>query len=553
MPRRGHFGIFGGFLAPRPVAPRRDLREIENLYRAYGRSQPMPTIISEKYQEVVRVKRVTRISLVSKKTGKEEAVITGRDPLEEYLKHYYNMGLDLIAKEPEIQGGSMPKIKDIRFKIEFKRQPRPPFSKWEQVILADMDTGKYPEIIWNKEYWNISGKLKHYTHVDQTGTKVRFVKSAKDGEALRWTLMKPGRYLEKFYKDILTQKQRKYWEEHFNFSHEIPDCHITTDPHVIGMVYAKGPSSCMVTGAPFNTHLHPGACYGSSDLALAYIMKKGNKEVSARTVVNTKKKLYGRPYGDANRLDLALQALGYTSSHDGDSYNKCLIGAKIAKIPNLYNHQFLMPFIDASQYAINEIPGNEKELMIVPAEKGRVPERFKAKGGQVMAGRCQGGLQHWLPYSCEFCKEAFATNPRTARFIGADKNPKFYCGPCYKKNVKYITHCENCENTVAFQPGDPRGHAKSILISAEAGGKRTCGPFCDYCYRNYTFTCDGCYLPYSTKKANGRFDVGVTKKANSNNNGLLHFCRTCYDIRVEGVGEENRPKREEFPNLRFEV
>lgn len=125
--------------------------------------------------------------------------------------------------------------------------------------------------------------------------------------------MKPGRYLARFHKH-LNKVQVEYYSKWWMDGQRPP---IITDGTVRFMMteeemidaYARGPESCMEgKKAP--------RVYAGGDFAIA-ILEASSGDVSARVLVNTKTKVFGRIYpedGDLDKqMEQALRALDYTS------------------------------------------------------------------------------------------------------------------------------------------------------------------------------------------------------------------------------------------------
>ncbi len=440
--------------------------------------------------------------------------------------------------------------KKPKFKINrqdyLKMQKTP--ENWELKAIVKFGKGELEVVAWNCELWNKSGPLKHYVHVDDTGTKVRFFKSHKDGANNLYTLMKPGRYLQKFYKDILTDSQKKYWERRFNFVHELPELHLTTNQHEIANVYNKGPGSCMASGHVFNTHVHPASVYGSDTLALAYL-KKGTRIVS-RCLVNTEKKMYTRAYGDEARIQKALMKAGFKPS--GGNYDEVLIGAKIRKIKNLYTHHFIVPYIDGTDFGLNEIEGNEDYLLIVQAKDCVVPAKYPR--GRAMEGRAgQGGLQHYLPYFCALCQEPFRDHAYDFRpnTLGAVKGN--ICNPCRTKVNKtgLLVTCKYCGwYIIGENKDDIFIQGGTIAVSEELRKKRLggnvirefVGPYCVSCLDEYTINCYKCDIVFSKTTGEGVYKYDIKGKQEK-------FCYTCYMEGQDKVDEKPTLKKKDYPQL----
>lgn len=88
---------------------------------------------------------------------------------------------------------------------------------------------------------------------------------------------------------------------------------------------------------------HPTKMY-ERDISMAYITENGKPEgrVIARCLVVQKKKIFTRGYGDANRLNMALQGMGYTGSHD---FFGIEVGLAVSRLPGT-PFGFVSPYFD---------------------------------------------------------------------------------------------------------------------------------------------------------------------------------------------------------------
>jgi len=417
----------------------------------------------------------------------------------------------------------------IKFTLNIKpHKIDPPLkASWERALIAKFDDAEIKFVPWFHKNWNIAGKLKHYPHVDKTGTKIRYHKSPKDGKAQLYTLIKPGRYLKKYYNDILSPAQLTYWEKRFLYDNEIPVCSITNDPFTIQRVYANGPRSCMNNETKFNSHVHPASAYGSKDLAIAYLEKLSiPNNFSARAVVNTERKIYGRLYGDEMRLAKALEGLGYAPSkvsgpYGSSTYNGALIGAHLLKIKNDYTHHWLVPYIDAVEFGINEIEGDDKYLQIVDKRDATVPPDVRARGGQPMAERGSNCLHHYFKKYCEECQLGFNALYKQSIRTGPNQVPIDVCSECTAKNKDRIQNCQYCnrpiigenardilikKNTIAISES-PKMEEDLIHKTTILSIHSTIGPFCTPCLKSRTFRCWKCDLTFSKAHGEGSYRV----------------------------------------------
>ncbi|MGO7308729.1 hypothetical protein ACCS91_33280, partial [Rhizobium ruizarguesonis] len=126
------------------------------------------------------------------------------------------------------------------------------------------------------------------------------------------TPIKPGRFLQKFFGDILTQEQIHEHALEWAGRFEHPDVTITQDADEIETVYrARHLGSCMhFPNGGWEGSCHPARVYAGPDLGIAYL---GSSEYpDARVLVWPARLLFfDKFYGDDRRLRSALVTMGY--------------------------------------------------------------------------------------------------------------------------------------------------------------------------------------------------------------------------------------------------
>lgn len=151
----------------------------------------------------------------------------------------------------------------------------------------------------------------HFAHLSvDTPGMVAYTPDAEHGYADRQVRMKPGKYLTRFYGDVLTTAQIA---EYVARCHVAAVYHVTRDTDEIETLYLGGPSSCMSHGiGDYCTEEHPTRAYGDSpDLALAYYGDLNS--ASQRAVIWPDQKTYTRIYG-TGPLKVLLEKDGYRQS-----------------------------------------------------------------------------------------------------------------------------------------------------------------------------------------------------------------------------------------------
>ena len=179
---------------------------------------------------------------------------------------------------------------------------------------------------------------RHWVHVSVHPDKpdmIAYTRSLKDGMRDRQVRVKLGRYLAQHFGDKLSdQKIAQLVARHNELHGEKLRWHIAMTPKRIETVYRRGPSSCMGHGRRSYDYrldedhdIHPACVYGAGDLGVAFLWRQGR--ITARALVWPERKVFGRIYGDEERLRRALDEAGYQSeyqhrrkitSEGGDSY-----------------------------------------------------------------------------------------------------------------------------------------------------------------------------------------------------------------------------------------
>jgi len=161
---------------------------------------------------------------------------------------------------------------------------------------------------------------RHFVHVSVHPDKpdmIAYTRSLKDGMRDRQVRVKLGRYLVQQFGDKLSdQKIAQLVAKHNEYQCEKLRWHIAMTPKRIETVYRKGPNSCMSKPRSYydprinDFHdAHPTCIYGAGDLGVAFLWRGGR--ITARALVWPERKIYGRVYGDEERLLRALHDAGY--------------------------------------------------------------------------------------------------------------------------------------------------------------------------------------------------------------------------------------------------
>lgn len=301
---------------------------------------------------------------------------------------------------------------------------------------------QYAPCPWADQHW--SGTLEdHYAHIStERSGMIAYTPDEQYGHEDRQLRSKAGTYLKKFVPDLDDNTIRDYVNRvKILIGTEIK---IATAADEIIDVYRFGPSSCMDHRSFPERSGHPCAAYGDSDLAVAYLGSIGDEDqhVSARAVIDPKRKQYVRTYGDTI-LGLLLDREGYERVPDFAD------GIRLRAIP--YQHGILGPYFDSDSrsfrlsgpYLIKDrLRG---DVSLTSTEGWAVdPERRCDHCGEAYEDSDS-------PY-CPDCEEQRACCAVCDETIWLDENPSYYEGighTCGSSECeRFLIRCEadDCEN-----------------------------------------------------------------------------------------------------------
>lgn len=291
--------------------------------------------------------------------------------------------------------------------------------EWGEIEQRKFSTGEYKFPCWvNERFWTDNSDIhrRHYAHVSvEDPTMLAFTESEEKGAAGRQTRMKPGRYLKKYFGEILSEKQLTAYSEWYAKGLR-PKIEIDAELKFaktrkqIVDVYDRGPHSCM-------SEKYCVEVYAAGDLAVAYLegpdpQDKGSNWIMARALCWPAKKAFGRVYpntdnwrvdgfdsaehSEAARTKLfdALKAEGWT--HIGEDA-RIFDGARIKVIRDEENGAgyYVMPYLDN---ALGVVLKGEHFVMTYDRPLG--DERYRYTRPESTSGTCY--IEHgWT--KCQSC------------------------------------------------------------------------------------------------------------------------------------------------------
>ena len=362
--------------------------------------------------------------------------------------------------------------------------------KWRSREKNKFDSGKYEPLPWSNQPWWFDSRASeihklHYAHPSKKEPgMIAYTASPEQGMDNKRTRIKPGRYLEQHFKDILTiyGVNIKRLTEDFSRIYEPRTVLFAKTDEEVVWLYENGPPSCMGSTKyrtdrgygwpgpgqwPLNTH----ACtaYLAGDLQVAYLTEDDTPRgrIVARGVVWPEKKTHSRLYGDEVRLKNSLHALGYKHASP--------IGAKIKRVevPDS-NGMFLMPYIDAGDRSgTGSMAVKDKKTHFIVCAP--VPGSYPANSTNGITGRpynrdMQQSDHHHV--NCQRCERHTDEAGGLSRCYrsGAPGDYRMWCDDCMDDHGFYCASTDRYyDPTVVEQVTMPNGDIWSAPAFAQYG------------------------------------------------------------------------------------
>ena len=292
--------------------------------------------------------------------------------------------------------------------------------RWKTREAMKFDNGVYTHVPWHgTSWWDACRDVHkhHFAHVSRSEPgMMAYTESPEKGMDNKQTQIKPGRYLEKYFGEVLRIYgiSIKHVVAEFDKMYKPRPVHFAKTEDEIQWVYEHGPRSCMSTkayrreqGWGFPTpgewpkDIHACRLYAAGDLQVAYLTQSGKPtgRVEARALVWPEKKTHSRCYGQDAALRNQLALLGYKPDPP--------IGAKIQRIPIQVHGQnlFICPYIDIGQRAgagATAVKDMKTHLQIVIAEPGSYAANSTSGLCGSMYGRDMTPMRHYVTH-CQCC------------------------------------------------------------------------------------------------------------------------------------------------------
>lgn len=385
---------------------------------------------------------------------------------------------------------------------------------WRSRETARFASGEYRELPWTGEDWWVSSDAARdlFAHVSVKDlSKVAYTPDERFGREDRQLQTKPGRFLNKYFGDVLTPNEITHWAGIFAGENEESTVRFARTPDEIEMLYTfsggdSGVSACMSRAAEhYSGPCHPTRIYGADELAIAYL---GTVEhCTARVLTRNEPKIYGRAYGDTARLTAGLRRLGYSPDSGGD-----FDGAKLLRIE--YGGGFVGPYLDNCYgvedhgdyltmahhggYSAQNTDGTIAAGPVCDRCGDRADEDYSTTVGDAVwcedcfsnhgffcanchdVGDCEDSITVGDEQYCEYCADQISfvcdeCGERTEKENGHDVDGDDWCEACWEEKARYCEHCEkyydvHCTNFETVDGDD----------------------WCEYCVDSDAVQCSGC-------------------------------------------------------------
>ena len=321
---------------------------------------------------------------------------------------------------------------------------------------------------WRRDCWQIWPH--HYVHVSEKDrTLLAYTQDADKGRRNIQTPIKPGKYLTKYFSEILTPKQIAFyaaWQATGmagSRGYDKAPLMFARTADEIEAVYVAGPDSCMSgSRGDYSGSCHPVRVYAADDLAIAYLHgtvanDPDNMRPIARALVWPDKKVFGRVYPTdhcwqtdkfaniedskacASELFNRLMAEGYQQDTEHRAFN----GARLRRI-ECDNGAVVMPYLDWD-YCFDD------------ADHGFVMSNRGDYAANGTEGVAQVEPNH--TWTCEHCENGMTDDEEqncvySGYRNGRARNSMAWCNHCTENHAFYChgtqdTYSDDVESTTA--------------------------------------------------------------------------------------------------------
>lgn len=325
---------------------------------------------------------------------------------------------------------------------------------WQERERGRFADGSYLPLPWVDLPWFTRPETAlHFAHIStEDGAKIAYTDDAVKGQSDRQTRIKPGKYLARFYADVLSTEEIARLSAEYSKAYETNELRFASTADDWERVYTDGPSSCMSYAAHrYSSPSHPVRVYAGPDLQLAYLEREGR--ITARAIVWPSKNLFSRIYGDETRLADLLDDAGYKKGS--------LRGARLIRKET--DNGFVMPYVDYISSA-----SDDGEFIVLD------------DGGDITTDNTNG-----LSEEGERCSNCEC---HVSRDDGRCTDDGFYCDDCYSEAYSY---CEYYEEDY------PSDGFREVRVRRGSSGRWVTQHWSESAFDNHGFTCDNNGNDYS--------------------------------------------------------
>ncbi|MDF2996856.1 MAG: RNA-splicing ligase RtcB [Xanthobacteraceae bacterium] len=269
-----------------------------------------------------------------------------------------------------------------------KAQPRPKQDdSWRMREQSRFDDGTYKPVSWADETWWIHSEHRknHFTHLSTAGVGfIAYTETPEKGSADVQNKIRPGRYLEKFFSDILTPNEIRDYATECALLTEQNELFFAKTEDEFEQVYLNGPDSCMAKDVEhFDCPQHPVRIYAAGDLELAYLKRDG--DITARALV------WGfQPspwFAHAIKLANELRATGATNESIREALRAAEPKAEYFGPQDPVDIYFNIEAVnEAEQGNLTAVAGAMRELATVPTIRGAAVMPDACPAGTIPVG-----------------------------------------------------------------------------------------------------------------------------------------------------------------------
>ena len=351
---------------------------------------------------------------------------------------------------------------------------------WYAREYTRLQSGEYIMPPWFGEYWYSSRyATSHYAHLSTAvPSMVAYTPDDEFGVEDRQLRVRPGKYLKTFAPTLEQKAIDGYVADVKALTGG--RYHIARDPETIVKIFMNGPSSCMDRSHFPHAPRHPCACYGDSDLGVAYIGDPLTRIV-ARAVVWPDRQTYSVVYGD-EQLSRLLRADGYTSAGPHGAMIRIVedeLGRELCpyiddvksanRTADLRSSQLILRADNRGDYAVQRTSG------YLDDEERSVCERCNEEHDADSA-LCDSCMEDSC--TCDFCSHAFWPDDMDGITWRLENTESYSCGctsvgTCEVCEVSYwvsrgltdcrcsehesTEYCDHCDSY--YEPADSEQHA----------------------------------------------------------------------------------------------